>query len=176
MSLLTPIKLNIGQKLRADIAYRRAFFAGAVADEIARKIRELREMRGNMSQVKLAASAGMKQSAVSRIQQAEYVSWTYKTLSRIADALDARLVITLQPIEDAIAEYDAVEIAVTARPDATDYAVAPSMTSVTIKSGPETGKRALSRAKIAGRGTATIGAGLPISQTGFSYAGGNHGS
>jgi len=47
----------------------------------------------------------MKQSAVSRIEQANYSGWNFKTLARIADSLDARLRIVLEASEDVIARY-----------------------------------------------------------------------
>jgi hypothetical protein len=47
----------------------------------------------------------MRQSAISRIEQAEYSSWTFNTLWRVADALEARVVIQIQPIEEAVLEF-----------------------------------------------------------------------
>jgi len=53
----------------------------------------------------------MKQSAISRIEQAEYEGWTFKTLFRIADALDARLDVGLKPLEKALTEYEDTPLA-----------------------------------------------------------------
>ncbi len=49
----------------------------------------------------------MGQPAVSRIEQASYSGWTYKTLARVAEKLNARLRIIYEPLEDVIARMDA---------------------------------------------------------------------
>lgn len=59
-----------------------------------------------MRQTDLAKAARMKQSAVSRIEQAEYSRWGFNTLIRIADALDARVRIQFEAAEDVIEEYE----------------------------------------------------------------------
>lgn len=59
-----------------------------------------------MRQVDLAKISKMKQSAISRVEQAAYSRWTFTTLLRIADALDARARIVLDAAEDVIAEYE----------------------------------------------------------------------
>jgi transcriptional regulator with XRE-family HTH domain len=64
----------------------------------------LRIERG-LTQTKFAELAGMKQSAVSRIEQAEYASWALATLFRAAGALNARWRIILEPCEDAVKEF-----------------------------------------------------------------------
>lgn len=114
-----PIELGIAKKLRKDERYRKSFFRAEAADSIALQIRDLRKKRDDLKQAELATRADMKQSAISRIEQAEYSSWTFNTLWRIAEALDARLVVTFEPIEDAIRKYDAGEAL--GRADAKDY-------------------------------------------------------
>lgn len=109
MDYTKPIKLGIADKLKADEVYRKAFFRAYATDSIALQIRELRKLRENMTQVELAESCGMKQSAVSRIEQAEYSSWTFNTLCRVAEALKARLIVTFQPMEEAIRDYEVRE-------------------------------------------------------------------
>jgi transcriptional regulator with XRE-family HTH domain len=104
VELTKSIKLNLAEKLK-DKRYRTAFFRARAQDDTAANIRELRERR-EFSQAELAKRAGMKQSAISRIEQAEYSAWTYKTLQRVADALDARLVVFFEPAEDVIAKYE----------------------------------------------------------------------
>lgn len=64
-------------------------------------LRKLRKKR----QIDLASEAGMRQSAISRIEQADYGNWTLNTLFRVADVLDARLRIVFDPIEEVIIEY-----------------------------------------------------------------------
>lgn len=104
-NFIKPINLEIAEKLRKDEVYRRAFFRAFTADDIALQIRKLRNFRG-FKQVELAVAANMKQSAVSRIEQAEYSSWTFNTLLRIAEALNARLLVRFQITEDAIKDYE----------------------------------------------------------------------
>ncbi len=90
MLLLSPvrIKARLAAKLN-NLTFRRRFFRLRAQEETAQHIRELRERR-KLRQVDLAKRAGMKQSAVSRIEQASYSAWSYKTLLRIAEALDAQ--------------------------------------------------------------------------------------
>jgi DNA-binding XRE family transcriptional regulator len=58
--------------------------------------------RRRVLQAALAAKAGTGQSAISRIEKEDYDGWTFKTLFSIALALDARLRIELEPIEDVV--------------------------------------------------------------------------
>jgi transcriptional regulator with XRE-family HTH domain len=102
--MLSPIKTNLGQKLK-DKAYRNRFFRGRVQDEIAFQLREARKKR-KLTQPKLEKLSGMKQSAISRIEQASYSRWNFQTLLRIAEALDVRVRITLDYSEDVIREYE----------------------------------------------------------------------
>lgn len=101
------IVLNLAGELD-DRAFRSQFFTSLTTDEIAMQIRLLRDLRG-MRQVDLAEAAGMKQSAVARLEKAEYAAWNYRTLCRIASALDVRLRVVFQPAEDAVAELVAFE-------------------------------------------------------------------
>ena len=59
-----------------------------------------------LRQVDVAAATGMKQSAVSRLEQADYSRWGFPTLLRIAKALDARVKVILEPAEDVIRQYE----------------------------------------------------------------------
>ncbi len=111
MALISPIKLNIAKRLREDKKYRERFFRGQTQDEIAMGIRSLREKR-KKRQIDLAQESGMKQSAISRIEQADYSGWSFGTLLRVADALDARLRVTLEPAEIVIERYEENEVAV----------------------------------------------------------------
>ena len=110
MALISPLKLNIARRLKEDREFRKSFFQGQAQDEIAMNIRSLREKR-TMRQVDLAKKSKMKQSAISRIEQADYSSWSFNTLLRVADALDARLRVMLEPAEIVIARYEENEIA-----------------------------------------------------------------
>jgi DNA-binding Xre family transcriptional regulator len=81
-----------------DTEFRKNFFRSLAQTEVAEQIIKMRNVRA-MRQVDLAQAADMKQSAISRIEQADYASWNFQTLLRIADALDARLRVSLEPIE-----------------------------------------------------------------------------
>lgn len=101
--MLSSINLNLLDLLR-DPARRRAFFRSVTQDDIAMQIREWRKKRG-MTQQSFAIAAEMKQSAISRIEQADYAAWNFGTLIRIADALDGRWKVTFVPAEDAVKEF-----------------------------------------------------------------------
>lgn len=109
MELISNVDLAIPEKLRGNPEYRRHFFRGSTSDSIALQIRELRKRRGDISQAILAERSGMKQSSVSRIEQSEYSAWSLKTLWRVAEALDSRVVVTFQPIEEAIGSIELAE-------------------------------------------------------------------
>lgn len=104
MVLTSPIKLKIAEKLKKDKGFRGRFFRGQAQDEIAMNIRGLREKR-KKTQTVLAKESGMKQSAISRIEQADYSAWSLSTLFRVSDALYARLRVTFEPIENVIEWY-----------------------------------------------------------------------
>jgi HTH-type transcriptional regulator / antitoxin HipB len=104
MSQLSSIKLGITKKL-CDPGYRHRFFARMTQDEVASQIRTLREKRG-LRQTDLAKQAKMKQPFVSRIEQSEHASWNFQTLLRLASALDARLHIFFEPMENVIRQYE----------------------------------------------------------------------
>jgi len=104
---LSSIDLGLREVL-ADPIRRQAFFRTITEDDIAAQIRALRKARG-LTQTKFADLAGMKQSAVSRIEQAEYASWTLATLFRVAAALDARWRMILEPAEDAVKQFEGIE-------------------------------------------------------------------
>jgi transcriptional regulator with XRE-family HTH domain len=99
--MLSPIKLKISDKL-TDKKYRHAFFKGRGETEIAYELRRFRRMRG-LSQSELADLCGMKQSAISRIEQAS--KWNIGTIWRIAEALDVRVHVTIDDMSAAIHQY-----------------------------------------------------------------------
>jgi len=115
MTSISLVNLNIAKKLKEDKGFRKRFFRGQTQDEIAMSIRSLREKRV-MRQIDLARESRMKQSAISRIEQADYSSWSFNTLLRVADALDARLRVTLEPAEIVIERYEGKEVAVAIEP------------------------------------------------------------
>lgn len=107
MSSLKSIKLNISIKLK-DRSYRKEFFRGLSQDQVAQEIQKLRKKRG-FSQTELAALIGTTQSAISRLEQAEYSKWSFNTLLNIADALDAQIGFELRPANEVIFHYEQLE-------------------------------------------------------------------
>ena len=106
MKQLKSIDLSLFEKLQ-DKEFRDAFFEQEFLDDNAINIRTLRKLR-KMRQIDVATATGMKQSAVSRLEQAEYSNWNCKTLLRLAQALNAKLTITWQPAEYAVENYKAI--------------------------------------------------------------------
>jgi len=103
-----PKLSDVGPRLNRHLdsktdAERARLFAKITRKEVAGQIRQLREKR-HLTQLEFARRCNMKQSAVSRIEQAEYSGWTFKTLSRVAEKLNARLRISFEPIEEITAQ------------------------------------------------------------------------
>lgn len=107
MKRLKSIDLSLFEKLQ-DKEFRDAFFEQEFFDDNALGIRALRKTR-KMRQIDVANASGMKQSAISRIEQAEYSSWNCKTLLRLAQALDAKLTIAWTSADLAIEKYKTIE-------------------------------------------------------------------
>jgi ribosome-binding protein aMBF1 (putative translation factor) len=68
-----------------------------VNDDVARKIRELREEAG-LSQRKLASLVGTTASVICRLEDADYEGHSLSMLNRIASALDRRIKIDFVPV------------------------------------------------------------------------------
>jgi predicted XRE-type DNA-binding protein len=64
--------------------------------ELLESMLKLREQSG-MTQQRLAEKIGTKQPALSRLERGGFKKASMETLSKIADALDARLVVRLEP-------------------------------------------------------------------------------
>jgi transcriptional regulator with XRE-family HTH domain len=97
------IDLNLEEKLR-DRSYRQKFFLAESSARIAAQLIALRKLRG-LSQKEVADIIGTQQPAISRAEQADYQNWSFATLRGIADALDARLRVLIEPSEDVTKEY-----------------------------------------------------------------------
>lgn len=68
-----------------------------INDDIARKIRELREQAG-LSQRKLASLVGTTASVICRLEDADYEGHSLSMLNRIASALDRKIKIEFVPV------------------------------------------------------------------------------
>lgn len=71
-----------------------------VNDDVARKIRELRDA-ANLSQRQLAALVGTQASVICRLEDADYEGHSLAMLNRIATALNQRLSINFVPLSSA---------------------------------------------------------------------------
>jgi ribosome-binding protein aMBF1 (putative translation factor) len=66
--------------------------------QVAREIYKLRRSRG-LSQKQLAELVGTRQSAIARLEDADYEGHSLRMLRKIADALNAHLTVHLVPYE-----------------------------------------------------------------------------
>ncbi len=66
------------------------------ADELARKIYELREQAG-LTQARLAQMIGTTESVISRLEASDYEGHSLKMLKRIAEAVNKRVEIRFVP-------------------------------------------------------------------------------
>jgi transcriptional regulator with XRE-family HTH domain len=101
---LPSIDLKISEKLK-DRGYRQNFFLAESSALIAQQLIALRRRR-DLNQTEVAALIDTQQPAISRIERADYHNWSLNILRRLADALDARLRVIIQPSEDVISEYE----------------------------------------------------------------------
>ena len=74
-----------------DPEARRDYADEFLSSYIALQIKTLRQQRG-WSRAELARRAGMKQSRISAMEQADYSSWNIRTLQRLAAAFDLAFV------------------------------------------------------------------------------------
>lgn len=104
LTALTDIDSELADRLEHDSDFRRRYIRKFAQAEVAAEIRLLRKKR-KLKQGEVASLAHTGQSAISRIEKADYDGWTYKTLVGIAEALRARLRVRFEPIEDVAAGY-----------------------------------------------------------------------
>jgi transcriptional regulator with XRE-family HTH domain len=104
MTNAQSIDLDLSNKLK-DREYRKDFFWAQAAAEIAGQLVNLRKRR-DLNQKQVADMIGTKQPAISRAEQADYENWNLNTIRMIADALDARVRVLIEPFEDILSEYE----------------------------------------------------------------------
>jgi transcriptional regulator with XRE-family HTH domain len=100
---LPSIDLNLFEKLQ-DRTYRARFFLSEASARIAKQLIGLRKRRG-LTQAELAELAGTGQPAISRAERADYRNWSFNTLRSLAEALDARIHVSIEASEDVLVEY-----------------------------------------------------------------------
>lgn len=99
------IELDLAERLRNDPEFRREFFHAEASAKIAEQLISLRKRRG-YTQAELAGLARTGQSAISRYERADYQNWTINTLRIITDALNGRLRVVIDAVEDVLVEYE----------------------------------------------------------------------
>lgn len=87
-----------------DKEYRHSYAEEFLNTWIATQIKVLREQR-NWKQSDLAREAGMKQSAISRLENMNYSSWSLSTLKRLAYAFDVRVKVSFETFGSLISEF-----------------------------------------------------------------------
>ena len=88
-------KRIVRKRITDSPAYRRAFLRNVKQINLAMLIREMREAAG-LSQKELAARAGTTQSAIARLEDAEYAGHSLKMLEKLAAACEVSLKIRAQ--------------------------------------------------------------------------------
>lgn len=114
MEIAHSIDLNLPEKLK-DREYRQSFFLAETSAQIAEQLIALRKRR-DLNQGEVAKLTGTQQPAISRIEKADYQSWSFSVLRKIAGALDARIRVLIEPSEDILDEYREPELDGTATP------------------------------------------------------------
>lgn len=84
--------------LKKNPSLKEEFEKADQAWDIAFQIYDLRKKAG-LTQKGLAELVGTKQSNIARIEDADYTSYTQKTLEKIAKALKARVEIRVVPLD-----------------------------------------------------------------------------
>jgi len=98
------IEIDLPKKLK-DREYRKMYFLAEASARIAEQLIALRKRR-QLNQKQVAELVGTHQPAISRSEKADYHSWSFNTLRGIADALDARIRVLIEPSEDVLQEYE----------------------------------------------------------------------
>jgi transcriptional regulator with XRE-family HTH domain len=104
---LPSIDQKIPEKLQ-NRSYRARFFVAETSANIAAQLIALRKRRG-LSQKELADLAETGQPAISRVERADYSNWSFNTLRKLAEVMDARIRVLIEPAEDVLGEYSAEE-------------------------------------------------------------------
>lgn len=108
------IDADLADYLDRDDDFRRQYIKSFAQAAVAAEIKGLRKLR-RLKQADVARLVKTGQSAISRIEKADYDGWTFKTLLAIAVELKAQLSITLKPIEDVTGQMRAVETGIAGR-------------------------------------------------------------
>lgn len=103
MSVTSKPKLL--KKLRSSKEYRDAYVEEHINTGFTFQIKQMREERG-WSQAELGKRAGMRQNAISRLEDEDYGSLSLKTALRLAAAFDVGLIFKFVPFSRLLKEYE----------------------------------------------------------------------
>ena len=95
-------RLSLWEKFK-NKAYRHAFVASHLANNISAQIFSTREARG-WTQQQLAEASGMAQARISVMENSAYENFSLSTLKRLATALDVALIVRFVPFSE-LADY-----------------------------------------------------------------------
>ena len=125
--------MNLLQKLKTsfqDFAYRHGYAESFFDAYLASQIQALREQR-KLTQAALAQLAGMRQSQVSRLENANYSRWQIRTLKKLARAFDVMLVVKFENFGQIVKDAETFNRAALERPAFAEDPVFSSLGPVT---------------------------------------------
>ena len=94
---------TIEEALKRDQSLAEGLERADRAWDIAFQIYDLRK-KARLTQTQLAKLVGTRQSNIARIEAADYTSYTFKTLEKVAKALQAKLQIKIVPETKSLAQ------------------------------------------------------------------------
>ena len=100
--------LGIAEELK-NKEFRDQFFRTERELDIPAQLKTIRKFR-DLNQGELADRVGTKQSSISRLERSSHGKWNLEFLVKVAEALDARLSVVIEPYETVIARYRARDL------------------------------------------------------------------
>jgi transcriptional regulator with XRE-family HTH domain len=92
---MTSFKEFLKEQFKRDNDFENDFYKGLEKCRIAIEIAAFREKEG-ITQVELARRVGTSQSAIARMENADYQNYSIRTLRKIAEVLDLELLVSLR--------------------------------------------------------------------------------
>lgn len=109
MDSLPSIDLDFSERMKNDKEFRQSYFLAESSAKIAQQLISLRRKRG-LDQKQVAELVETGQPAISRVESADYGKWSFNTLRKLAQAMDARIRVLIEPAEDVLFEYESQEV------------------------------------------------------------------
>lgn len=92
---MTSFKDFLKEQFKEDKDLEKDFYKGLEKSRIAIEITAFRE-RSGLTQAELARRVGTSQSAIARMENADYQNYSIRTLRKIAEVLDLELLVSLR--------------------------------------------------------------------------------